>query len=343
MTASEGDLEARLLATLRAVTGIPSLEYAGPTARLTGGFWAELVAFRLAGAPEGLTGELVARVMPDPALARKETIIQADVAARGFPTPQVRLSGTPEMGLGRAFMVMDRAEGVPLLGGLDGLRALVGFPRLAVRVPDTLATVMAQLHRLDPAAVRELLRDGSAPASVPALVAAARDSAAALGRLDLVGAAEWLAANPRVSSPEAVCHGDLHPFNLLVDAHGGVTVLDWSAGLIGPRAYDVAFTSLVLAEPPVVVPRAVRPLIWAAGRWLSRRFVRRYTRDSEEHVDTTSLRWHQCVVCLRALVEVANWAGAGELDARRGHPWLVCGPAFAARLSALTGVSVRAR
>jgi aminoglycoside phosphotransferase (APT) family kinase protein len=202
---------------------------------------------------------------------------------------------------------------------------------------------MAHLHRVDPVTVRELLRGGSAPVSVPALVSAARDSAAALGRLDLVGAAEWLAANPPVSEPEVVCHGDLHPFNVLVDAHGGVTVLDWSAALIGPRAYDVAFTSLVLAEPPFVVPRAIRPLLQAAGRWLSRRFVCRYTRDAGAHVDTASLRWHQGVVCLRALVEVANWAGAGELDARRGHPWLICGPAFAVRLSALTGVSVRAR
>jgi aminoglycoside phosphotransferase (APT) family kinase protein len=342
MTGTDGDLDARLLTTLRTVTCIPSLEYTGPTARLTGGFWAELVAFRLTGAPEGLTGELVARVMPDPALARKETIIQADVAAHGFPTPQVRLSGGPETGLGRAFMVMDRADGAPLLDGLDGMGALVSFPRLAARVPDTLATVMAHLHRLDPATVRELLHDGSAPASVPALISAAGDSAAALGRHDLVGAAEWLAANPPVSEPDVVCHGDLHPFNVLVDAHGRVTVLDWSAALIGSRAYDVAFTSLVLAEPPLVVPRAVRPLLQAAGRWLSRRFVRRYTRDSGTHIDPASLRWHQGVVCLRALVEVAHWAGAGELDSRRGHPWLVCGPAFAARLSALTGVSVRA-
>jgi hypothetical protein len=34
---------------------------------------------------------------------------------------------------------------------------------------------------------------------------------------------------------------------------------------------------------------------------------------------------------------------AGELDAKAGHPWLVCGPAFASRAGKLTAVRVRAR
>ena len=37
------------------------------------------------------------------------------------------------------------------------------------------------------------------------------------------------------------------------------------------------------------------------------------------------------------------WASVGELDAKAGHPWLVCGPAFASRVGKLTGVPVRTR
>lgn len=33
------------------------------------------------------------------------------------------------------------------------------------------------------------------------------------------------------------------------------------------------------------------------------------------------VRWHQGVVCLRALIEVAGWAHEGVLGARAGHPW----------------------
>jgi hypothetical protein len=46
---------------------------------------------------------------------------------------------------------------------------------------------------------------------------------------------------------------------------------------------------------------------------------------------------------LRALVEVSGWMHSGQHDAHAGHPWLATGPAFAARLTAATGVAVRSR
>jgi hypothetical protein len=53
------------------------------------------------------------------------------------------------------------------------------------------------------------------------------------------------------------------------------------------------------------------------------------------------LTWYQAVVRLRALVQVAGWQHEGVTDAHAGHPWLVSGPAFARRLSAVTGTQVR--
>src|SRR5947208_1554684 len=73
----------------------------------------------LADPPDAWPAELVARLMPDPVSARKETIVQRAVAAAGFPTPPVRVSGGADDGLGRAFMVMDRAAGSQPLAGLD--------------------------------------------------------------------------------------------------------------------------------------------------------------------------------------------------------------------------------
>ena len=87
---------------LRTATASADLGYADLPQPLTGGFWAELFAFSLAAPPPGWPGELVIRLMPDPALARKETIVQAAVAAAGYPTPVVRASGGPDSGLGRA-------------------------------------------------------------------------------------------------------------------------------------------------------------------------------------------------------------------------------------------------
>ena len=105
------DLAEQLIGVLRSATGMPDLEYERQPEPMQGGFWAELFSFSLANPPEGWPAELVARLMPDPGTARKETIVQSAVAAAGFPTPFVRASGGPDCGLGLAFMVMDRAPG----------------------------------------------------------------------------------------------------------------------------------------------------------------------------------------------------------------------------------------
>ena len=341
MTVDTGIAE-RLIGVLRSATGTPDLEYDRRPEPMRGGFWAELFAFSLANPPAGWPAELVARLMPDPGSARKETIVQRAVAAAGFPTPIVRAAGSPDDGLGVAFMVMDRAPGGPALSGLDGLSP-AAVPRLLREIPDLLATSMARLHALDPGLVRaELERLREVPVTVEGLLAALVRFADTFGRTDLADAGRWLAAHPPEPSPDVICHGDLHPFNLLADGDR-VTVLDWSTALLAPRAHDVGFTSLQLSEPALRVPGWQRPLVRMFGRLLARRFVRGYRRQAAVTVEPAEVRWHQAVVCLRALTEVASWVHEGAADARAGHPWLINGPVFARRLVRLTGASVRAR
>ena len=338
MTVDSGQSN-RLLQALRAATGDPDLSYADPPRELSGGFWAELLAFSLADPPPGWPGELVARIMPVAEVAHKETIVQRAVAAAGFPTPVVRAAGR-DGGLERAFMVMDRAPGAHLLSGLSGADAITSGLTAMREIPRLLAATMARLHSLDPGPVREQLGSScEVPVTVAELLVALRQLARDYRRADLTAAAQWLIDNPLPSAPEVICHGDLHPFNLLV--HGGdVCLLDWTAALLAPRAHDVAFTSLLLAEPPLAVPRATRPVVRGLGAVLARRFVARYGQDAGVTVDRRELRWHQGVGCLRALVESAGWTQQGTAEARAGHPWLVCGPAFARRLTALTGSRV---
>ena len=154
----DDELCQQLLMVMQRATGVPSLSFEGEPVRLRGGFWADLFAFRLRGAPAGWDHDLVARVMPDAALACKETLIQADVAAAGYPTPVVRASGGEGDGLERAFMVMDHAVGSPLLAGLEGV-PVTRLPRLAASIPETLASTMARLHDLDAEPMRMRLAD----------------------------------------------------------------------------------------------------------------------------------------------------------------------------------------
>jgi aminoglycoside phosphotransferase (APT) family kinase protein len=337
------DRTGQLIGVLRSATGRPDLDYDRQPEPMQGGFWAELFSFSLANPPEGWPAELVARLMPDPRTARKETIVQSAVAAAGFPTPVVRASGGPDCGLGLAFMVMDRAAGRPALSGLDGAPTPAAVRRLLRQIPELLAGSMARLHALDPDLVRsELEQVRGTPVTVAGLVSALAGLAADFGRPDLVGAARWLTDNPPAPTPDVICHGDLHPFNLLADGDR-VTVLDWSNSLLAPRAYDAAFTTVLLSEPPLRVPGWQRPLILMAGRLMARRFVRGYQQRSAVTIEPGELRWHQAVVCLRALMEVASWVHQGVVGEHAGHPWLLCGPAFARRLAALTGAPVRAR
>ena len=341
MTVDTGIAE-RLIGVLRSVTGTPDLKYERLPEPMRGGFWAELFAFSLANPPAGWPAELVARLMPDPGSARKETIVQRAVAAAGFPTPFVRAAGGPDDGLGLAFMVMDRAPGGPALSGLDGLSP-AAVPRLLRQIPDLLATSMARLHALDPGLVRDELEQlREVPVTVDGLLAVLVRFAGAFGRPDLADAGRWLTDHPPGPACDVICHGDLHPFNLLADGDR-VTVLDWSTALLAPRAHDVGFTSLQLSEPALRVPGWQRPLVRIFGRVLARRFVRGYQRRAGVTIEAAEVRWHQAVVCLRALTEVASWVHEGADGARAGHPWLINGPAFARRLTSLTGVPVRAR
>ena len=337
------DFAGRLIGVLRSTVGVPDLEYNHRPEPMRGGFWAELFSFSLTHPPGGWPAELVARLMPDPGTARKETIVQTAVAAAGFPTPFVRASGGPDCGLGVAFMVMDRATGGSALSGLDGVPTPAVLRRLLRQVPEQLAGSMARLHALDPDLVRgELGQVRGVPVSVPGLVSMLAQFAVEFGRPDLVGAARWLTEHPPAPAPDVICHGDLHPFNLLTDGDR-VTVLDWSTALLAPRAHDVAFTSLLLSEPALRVPGWQRPLVRVFGKLLARRFVRDYHRQTAVTVEPGELSWHQAVVCLRALVEVASWVHQGVAGTHAAHPWLISGPAFARRLTALTGAPVRAR
>jgi aminoglycoside phosphotransferase (APT) family kinase protein len=323
----------------------PELGYVGEPTRLTGGFWAELVAFRIAPAPADWDRPLVARVMPDPGTALKESAFQLEVAQQGYPTPAVRLMRGPEAGIhGRAVMVMDLAEGGPLLAGLDGVAAMAKLPTLARRLPAVLADVLARLHRLETGPVVQRLEATASPRpDIDSMLDHLRSTAEHLDRPALAAVATWLADHRPASEPEVICHGDMHPFNVLLDDQGRSTVLDWSAAVIAPPSYDLGFTSLLLAEPPLVVPRMLKPLVRRAGRWLERRFLRQYEAQAGVRVDADTLGWYQGLICLRALTEVAGWAAAGTIDGRQGHPWVIAGDAFASRLRALTGVEVTPR
>lgn len=326
---------------LRAQPGLENAELAGQPEPLSGGLSASISLLRLANA-ESPPDRLVLRVLPDDDDAAKEAIFQREVARQGFPVPAVRLAGGRDAGLGGPFLVMDYAAGRTPLANLDGLAAIRQLRQLARDLPALLGEVAARLHALDPGPVRAALRDTpvTAAADPSALLAGLEVTAAEAGRADLAAAARWLAARCPAAGLETVCHGDLQPFNLLVDGTRGWTLLDWSTALIADPACDLAFTMMILRQAPLITPPLLRPVITTAGAGLARRFAAAYCRAVPTRPSPEALAWFGCLHALRVLVEVEGWRPDNAKPGRPDHPWMAIGPWAARRLSRRTGITI---
>jgi aminoglycoside phosphotransferase (APT) family kinase protein len=186
-------------------------------------------------------------------------------------------------------------------------------------MPDVLAEVAARLHRCDISSLANDLAATDRDPSITAFLRRLSEAATLLGRSDLAQQADLLASEAPAAT--VLCHGDLHPFNVLVDGERW-TLIDWSTAVLADPHYDLAFTTLMLANPPLGGPRPIRAIARGIGNRLARRFLRSYTSKSGTTIDPARLSWGGRVHALRALVELAHWEAAGELGARASHPWV---------------------
>ena len=214
----------------------------------------------------------VLRLARDPAdsgmIEREEIALRAAHAA-GANVPGVYERVDVD---GRPGVVLDRVDGVDLLDRL-GSR-----PWTVSSVGRTLGVEHAALHRVAAPAglpdLREELRHRLGSPLVPDAV-----RVRALGRL---------AALP---DGDRLLHGDFHPANLLRTADG-IVVIDWTNGMRGDPAADVARTILLagggeLADGTARVVRVIAPV---ARRLLLAAYLRAYAREAPLDRDLVD-RW----------------------------------------------------
>jgi len=165
----------------------------------------------------------------DPAAIEAEARVSKIVHEAGVVSPGTH--GVIEVE-GRHGIVYDRAPGVSMLGLLSAKPwKLVAFGRM-------LADLHVSIHQCcadDLPSQREQLERLIASAVLPT---AQRDLA--LARLH------------ELPEGTAVCHGDFHPDNVLINGDTA-TIIDWTTASIGNPAADFALTSLMLqlgAPPP---------------------------------------------------------------------------------------------
>jgi aminoglycoside phosphotransferase (APT) family kinase protein len=332
-------LQVRLVAAVRADTEHPRLTLRGPLAEISGGYYAKTYGLAFDAAPPELDRPLVLRVMPDEHHAAHEIAIQRTVAQQGYPAPTVHLADATNAILGRPFILMDRANGQPLLANLDLRRALATLPRILATLPGILADRLIALHRLDPEPTRRALAKAGVLDQVDGTAAMLMPLSNSPGVAHVTGlrhAVDWLHANELPATRRVVCHGDLHPLNLLAVGANVTAVIDWTAARLADPAYDVACTSVLLAQAPLAAPAAVKPAVRAIGRSLARRFVKQYRRQAD--LDADQLRWYEAWQCTRSLAEVATWRLAE--NTARGHPFETSADGIRHRLQRLTGIDV---
>jgi len=349
----DAEIADRLLAHLRTSHAAPALAYAEPPSRLTGGFETSIFRFRLDDPPAALAGPLIVRILRpyrDPIQIRFEAALQNVLVALDYAAPRALLVGGDPSILGGAFMVMQRVEGRPLAQGMDGLvsgagvgrivRLVVDVPRTVERMARTWAEAQARLHALPAEPVLRALREAGLSSDAFTYEGRLASIGRAVDELRLAGlkpAVAWLQANrPSAAAAASVCHGDLHPLNILA-VDGKVTgVLDWGNTLIGDAALDVGSTIAGIATTPIDVPRALRPMVRGLLRYALWRYRRAYSRMRP--VDPAAVRYYQVFRCLSHLVGALRSAGQG---APAGAHHLPGGRLLLiARIRKLSGVAV---
>lgn len=180
-----------------------------------------------------------------------EQRVTAAAHEAGLPAP--RVFGVERVG-GRRGLVLERVEGPSLL------QVFARQPWRVLEGGRLLADVQARIHggRIPGLpAVQDRLRWWIDQAALPAPLRREVEAAVA-----------------RMPAADAVCHGDLHPDNVILTPRGPV-VIDWSEVAAGPPEADLVRTSLLLRYASPVGGR-VGFLVNGARRLLHHAWLRRY-------------------------------------------------------------------
>lgn len=321
------DPSRRVLEYLRGELRSPALEYAEPPVAISGGYDTDIFAFRLERAPIEWSRPLILRRLGsghDPARALRERDIQNAVADLGFPTPRVLAASADPGALGRAFLIMERMPGRPMLEVRK------------VGVAAVLSRTHLRLHALDAAPLLRVAMTFDALLDQFGRRIAAR-SIRGLGK-----ALDWLVAHrPAETAQPVICHGDFHPQNILMKDGVVTGVIDWPNALVADPEFDVATTRTILGFAPLelsTLPAVARVLLRAARPLLLARYLAGYRRGRP--IDEGTLGYYEAAACMRHLVRIGDQRLAAAEAGRAPGPLdaSTFGERLCARFARITGI-----
>jgi aminoglycoside phosphotransferase (APT) family kinase protein len=333
---STTDPTRRLLEYVRGQLANPAPEYAEPPVAISGGYDTEILSFRLRGAPAEWSRPLILRRLGpehDPNRALRERDIQNAVADLGFPAPRVLAASADPGPIDGAFLVMERIPGRPMLEVRK------------IGAADVLSRTQLRLHALDTdALLRTAGRTGGRDAmTFDGLLAQCARRIAARSIHGLGRAVDWLTARrPAEPARPAICHGDFHPQNILMEDGVVTGVIDWPNALVADPAYDVATTRVILGLVPLelsTLPTAARILLTATRPLLLAQYLAGYRRGRP--IDGRALGYYEAAACLRQLVRIGEQRLTAASAGRAPGPLDASsfGDRLCARFSRITGIA----
>lgn len=172
-----------------------------------------------------------------------------------------------------------------------------------LRVGERLARIHRAIHRIDSRRHPSLnaLPDQRQQLRHAIAAAAALSPAHRQALTDRLEAADCSALS--------LCHGDFHPHNILQDASGTATVIDWCTADLGSPLCDVARTSLLLRFAPIAGAKQIDPAQAEMRHAIQQAYLNAYFSESENPQSRAEYeRWLPLVAAAR----LVNGIGAAE-------------------------------
>jgi aminoglycoside phosphotransferase (APT) family kinase protein len=255
----------------------------------------------------------------------REALLQDHASSQCLPVPGVVAWGSSRSVLGRPFVLTPWSEGTAF--AMRSIR----------RVPEQLAETMTALHDLPADDIAGKLAGCGWTRQRMSSLGVLDDVdryATELNDPDLTNATTWLRTHAPSFGACVVCHGDLHPLNLLYDRDRVTAILDWELARLADPAFDVARTAMLLRMAPYPMAKIARRLLAPLAERLASAFVDAYR--ARRSLDDTSLLWHDVLHCVRTLTMAMYGAAHPGLPRLRrlADVWLPVAPQLRKRLAA---------
>jgi len=298
-----------LIAYLRKELDDLTIEYDLPLTQLHGGQETATYQFQLKGGQKELNKPLVLRLYPefrDPLSAVWESSIQNALANEGYPVPRAYIIGKDKSILGGAFFIMDFLPGEPTFLPIEA-------------IPEMLGKTHAALHKIDPVSLFKSLKKQGIDENQYGLNKAFDSLPDVAKELPWIREVTYWLMENRPPEPErlAICHGDFHPLNILIQDGKVTGVLDWGHFLIADPALDIASTITILTVNAKHLASAILGPDFVSVDWemISRQYLDVYR--AQFPLDSTHMDYYRVGKSLQTLLD-----GFWGLESLR-HPLIV--------------------